>query len=845
MSSLSQPPQNYTTYNSIQTKQLAIVVDIDGGADYLTSTKIGRQVRYGDPIVYGQPDLVYGGLIPVGSAPGERGQRNIIDQQSQLTISQTLEPEQGRASISTLSMQFIDKDQYMTKLMAPGVIVDELLGKQVKVWLGYAQTSFPEDYYVVWRGRVAQINSQIGTCQLQFTDPSLGNLAQVFYPAETELALDIDAVQTTIPLVANGDFHKKILGPDGTYDQTIKTYLVINDEIMEYQQTGHESDGFGSNQFINVIRGARGTIPAVAAQADTVDASIEISGHMIDLALKLQLSGWNGPYVEDVPVDGFVVTGDPSNPTVPNGIVLPLNVDAVRDLGITAGDHIIVTGSAGSDGAYVVEGFDDITTTTNRIILLTTNIPAESGTAGTISIRSQYDVYPIDCGSMLPGWEIDVAGFIEYKNTYLFDDANSYRFYLTDQEECKSFIESEIMLPTGAYTLTRQGKLSMGLTKPPIADERTITLNKDNVLNPDSITVQRGVNNRKYFNEIDWDYDFDDAGDAGSLRRTLDTDSLNSVGVSYVLPIVARGVRTDLDFGTIVEDRERFLLQRYAKGAVLIQIQTNFGTGNQIEVGDVVLLKDNGDLQIPNMVTGVRDVGSQLYEVINRSLDMKSGITQLTLQGGIGALASDRYATIAPSSLLTSASSSSRIVITESFGEIFPGQEYRKWQDYVGLRVTVSSPDYTHFEETTFIGFDPSNPHALILSPGLSFTPLADYCLDLADYSTSTQSFDQATAKLIHAFLDPAVTVTSGVSNTSFNIGSADVSKFQVGMNLLVHDSLYTILSPEAKITSIAGTLVTVDTDLTFTPAAGQFVELLGFADFNVSSGSGAPYRFV
>src|SRR2546428_829274 len=111
MSSLSEAPANFLLYNSLESKKLAIVVDI-AGADYLTSTTIGRVIRYGDPVAYGDPGIFYGGLIAVGSVAGERGQKILLDLNGgSLTISQRLEPEQGRAAISTLSISFIDKDQ--------------------------------------------------------------------------------------------------------------------------------------------------------------------------------------------------------------------------------------------------------------------------------------------------------------------------------------------------------------------------------------------------------------------------------------------------------------------------------------------------------------------------------------------------------------------------------------------------------------------------------------------------------------------------------------------------------------------------------------------------------------
>jgi len=850
VSSLSTPPSQFLNYNGYGSKQLAVVVDIDG-LDYLTSTPIGRSLRYGDPYNYGDPGLVYGGLILQGSVPGDRGQQMLLDLNgSSVTISQTLEPEQGRASISTLQMSFIDKDQYMTKAISPGVLIDEILGRQVKVWIGYAQTAFPQQYYCVWRGRVSQTVPKIGTVQLQFSDPNIVRRQQIFNLGQTTLFGAITDTDTTINVTLNTDFSKKILGPDGTYDQNIKCYIKIEDEFIEYQQTGEEASGFGTDQFLNVSRGARGTTAAAHADQSQVDGFIELSGHAIDLALKIMLSGWNGPYLSASPITGFRLTGDPTKPNISNAIILPHNTDAVRDLGLTPGDFLNVTGASdpANNGVCKVIGFDNSFDEQNLFVLTDKTFVAEINSTATFTARSQYDTLPDTCGSRLPNWEVDILGFIYYRNTYLEDGTNSYRFFLSADaaDSGKTFIENQIMLPLGAYSLTRQGKLSMGYTKPPIADERTTTLDESNILEPQNITVTRGLNIRKFFNEIDWTFDYDDSQSALSQRNTINTDSLDLIGVSSILPIDSQGAHTDLNFLNIVQKREQFLFGRYARAAVLIDLKVNFGAGVVIEVGDIVILDDSGNLQIPNLATGNRNIGIQLFEVINRSLDIKSGQIQLQLEGGTGAQVTDRYATISPSSLLTPDSTAARIVIKGSFGEVFPGQEYRKWEDYVGLKVWVHSPDYTtRSQVVTFVGFDPSDNFALILSPALSFTPQENDILDIAPYSTSTDYTDQSLSKIVHSFWDPTVPVVSGTSTTQFDVGSGDISKIQVGQIILIHDKSYTNLSPEVTILNITGTTITVDSSLGFTPDNTMSVELIGFADFNVSVGSGRPYRFV
>src|SRR5271169_1301284 len=146
---------NYLTYNEETTKLLVIAVQIEGLSTILTSSNLYTRVRYGDPgVVYGEPGLVYGGLLPYSDY------KAILDtQKGSYTLQQKIEPEQGRSSVSMLTLTFIDYQQFMTQLISPGVILDDILGKQVKVYLGFQDISFPEDFSLIFRGRISTVTS--------------------------------------------------------------------------------------------------------------------------------------------------------------------------------------------------------------------------------------------------------------------------------------------------------------------------------------------------------------------------------------------------------------------------------------------------------------------------------------------------------------------------------------------------------------------------------------------------------------------------------------------------------------------------------------------------------------
>ena len=144
---------------------------------------IYTRVRYGDAgLVYGMSGLIYGGLRRLDNV------RPYLTLEGSLSISQKIEPEQARASISTFSLVLIDKDGYLSKLAAPNVLVDEVLGgKEVKIYLGYLTTSFPEDYFVVFRGTVSSITINGPKVTLALSDANQRRRRPVFNTGRSKL----------------------------------------------------------------------------------------------------------------------------------------------------------------------------------------------------------------------------------------------------------------------------------------------------------------------------------------------------------------------------------------------------------------------------------------------------------------------------------------------------------------------------------------------------------------------------------------------------------------------------------------------------------------------------------
>lgn len=866
------PPTNYEIANAQQSKNPVVVVKIAGINDVFSSAPVFTIVEYGDPaIVYGMPGLVYGGLRPfsVLIEDGSIGTfRNLISlEASSFSVSQTLEPEQGKASVSQLSIAFIDLNGYMSQVVAPGIVIPEILGVDVEVFLGFDQISFPQDFIPIFRGVVTAVNAGSGIITLGLSDPSVKKRTTIFFCAQTETTAPVLIGDTTITVTSNADFFEQTVAPDGSFWPftglpVAFTYIQIDSEWIECFP-------ISTNQFSVIQRGARGTTADAHDSGATVNAGIQIGAttdpatldpsgpsqmgvpsnpvNAMDLALMVMLSGWGKPFITGIALQSIGDQPD-ANPgvTFTDHVILADGIDAVASFGLTPGDWIIMEGSAfpvNNNSYFQITRFADLDGQTNRIIYVSNDtLNKEQNTPATIGFRSQYDILPLGAGLALTPSEVDVVQHQYIKNTFLVGTGNALQFFFSAPESsAKNWMEAQVYLPVGAYSLTRRGLLSVGYTSPPIAAGQIAYLTPENILDPKSIAPQRATNNRAFFNEIDISINPDDAGDFLQIVNILDDDSFESIGINTVLPLPCNGVLNLPDTLLAIDKRGQFLLSRYGKGATILGLKVNWQVGSTIEAGDVVIVQDDGSvLQITNFNTGERALGTQLFEVIGRTLDIKSGIVTLKLVNGLGAQSTDRFAVIAPSSLLASSptSTTTELYIEDSFGAVFPGNESAKWVDSIGLTIAVHSPDYTVNGTCTLLSIDSANNYLLHTTP-LGFTPLPGYVVEIDQYPTSLDPTVNETYKLFFAFLDPTVDVVTGVSATNFTVSGPDASLFLPGAVIRVHSVDYSIDSGEVFVLSVVGTTVTTKTTMGFTPASGQQVDLIGFAD------SGFPYRFL
>lgn len=803
--------------------QPQIILEIEGVTTVYGAVRITKYIQIGDT------GLVIGSTWTIGGLNDVEDQGDYISMSGTGSrISQQLYPDKGSvSSASSISVELIDKNNDISSLISPGVVIDDLLGANAKLYMGFQNTAWPEDFVEIFRGFVDEIISGPGNVSINLVHPEKKKLQQIFTRKDATLSSGINNAVTSIP-VANADttflFH--YFGPDGAWDTACKHYVRIDDEIIEYL-------GLTSTNLTLCTRGALGTTAASHSSGAKVTSFYVFEDDVVDLALKLMLSGPAGKtqldFAVDVEIEAFNEISVSLN--VPDAIYFD-GIDVADLYGLTVGDYVrtySTTEVANTTDPGWVQITDIVTTDSGSYVVCSgAGFVDETSSPGKCGFRSQYDSLPDGLG-MTPN-EVDVAEHQRWQDLQL--SAFEYRIYVRDTINGKEFIDKEIYAPCGAYSIPRKGKASMGYTIGPIPSVDTKILDQDSVRSPSKIRLRR-TTARHFYNAIAYKYDEDalekDKFTTGNI--TVDATSQTRIPVgNSVFTVESRGMRTDLSGATLATSAAQRRLNRYRFAAEYFEgLEVMFRDGFNLEPGDLVIL-DFENLQVTNSADGTRTKPAKFYEVINKSMDLKTGQVSLTLLD-TNHDASERYGLVSPSSTIATAGSSTYAIIEDSFGAFYPGDEQQKWLDYVGLPVLVHSADFTFSEEVTFTGFDPGNPYKMLFDTALSSPVQVGWIIDIPSYSTSTDPATNRIYKLMHAHQSPEIAITSGASTTQFDVGGGDVSKFFVGSVIRVHDADFTNFSDEVTVTDVTGTTITVGATLGFTPTSSMFASFVGFAD--------------
>lgn len=795
----------------------SLVLEIDGYSGVFGMHKLLKYTRIGASGLY------IDGTWTIGSTYTDSTVQDWIslDGTTSTISQQLLQDKGGTSSITSFQISLIDYNELVTALVSPGVVLDDVLGREAFVYLGYKDTLFPQDYVLLFNGIIDEVESS-GVIKLNVANPEQKKRQDIFPNIETELNGNITNSQTTIPVNNVANLYLPVTG-------SLETYVRIDDEIIRY--TGLNTT---TNELTGCTRAQFGTIAAAHDDDTSVSSFLRLQGEAITLALQLMLSGPDQYYRTGYPVSNFGVDGD-GNVNL-QGIYFA-GVDMVTKWGLTVGSFITTTGAANAANNVTLRTINsiDVNAQGTFITISGTALVIEGGTSATASLKSQYNVLPDGLG--MGAHQVDIDEFNRIETLFVGQIPN-YDFYLTDTVQAKDFIDREVLFPANLFSLPKKGKSSVGVVSPPLALATLPQLNADRVTRPNSIRIKRSIG-KYFYNTAIYKFNFDavetDKPLSGYIR--IDADSQNQIPVgTKAITIVSKGLRNTTDTQTIVGLNSRRILEKYKYAAEAITLSCFYSVGFNIDVGDVVLFGDQA-FDLPDSTNGVRGFEPRLCEVINKSMNIVNGTVDLTIID-TSYLASGRYGIFSPASVLGSGSTTSSLIITDSFGTASPDIEKNKWQPYIGENILIHSDDYATTYSSTILGFNPANNYQMLIDPVPSAPP-AGYVVDVAFYPASTDPQIQFALKNVFVFADPSVAVTSGTSSTVFNVGAGDVGKFVLGAQIMLHNADYSVQSPEVKVSAISGTQITVDRSLGFTPSSTYQVELIGFPD------AGYAYRYL
>lgn len=729
-------------------KEPNIVLCIDGLEGCFGSTKILSLIRIGDPDLYIGDDWVIGGFREVAGSMS-----NINLDATTNSVRQQLDIDKGRgSSISSMEIGLNDEGGYMSQVISPGVILEDILGRKAKVYLGFTDsddeglnklaTSFPEDYIIIFRGIIDDVKSEQGVIKLNVSHPDQKKRQLIYPKADTTLNGAINNSQTTITVADTSRFLLRVNGPDGLPDATFSSYIRIDDEIIQYT-------GLTPTTFTGCTRGRFQTSPASHSDEATVDSFYRLEANVIDLALKIMLSGWQDYFLEDVEITNFNILGDLS---ILSNTIFFTGVNVEAEYGITVGDYITTTGATNGANNVTMKTIGEITVDDfgSYIVVNDVSFVDEGATSALIKFRSQYDSLPQ--GLKMSPDEVDVKEHLRLKQLFL--SSFDYDFYLKDSiEKADEWLEQQVYKPAGAYSLPRKARCSMGYFVGPLPNASTVKIDESNITNPDKLRLRRSTN-KNFFNTILYRYEVDPL--ETKFLRGVYTESATSLariesGVK-IFVVEAEGMRTALSGLNNAEIASNRRLDRFKFGAEFSEnVEITFQYGFNIEIGDILIL-DGSQLNLLDSSTGLRGKPAKFFEVINKGLSIKTGKVQLDLLD-TGFEGFNRYALIGPSSRVKVGISSTQFVIEKAFYSPYGSAEYKKWDRFSDAAVKIRSSDFTtRFAQTTI---QTIAGNTITVADPLGFTPQPGDIMELADYDFAgvTDEIKLLYVHMIGAFL--------------------------------------------------------------------------------------------
>lgn len=804
-----------------------LVLEIEGIDDIFGAIDIKKYVRIGDVGLEIGDEWRIGGVL---TDPNSKAVVN-YDKGTSKQINQTLRPDKFEGNQTTsVVVSLTDIDEQASLLASRGGVVDDLLGRRVCIWQGFEDTGFKQDYIPLLRGRIQKLQSGPTYVSLHIVNTEENKRRKIFKARSAELQAPLSTGSLTfVPLQSHAVFASPSIAGrvNGDPETQIEFLAKVDNEYISYDAKSNSGLPFFIDR-LNVVQRAIFSTDSSHAIDAAVQTAYRFKGPMLEVALRIMLSGWNGPHDSGVEVTNINVI-DAAN-TVQNALYFE-GIDVNHEYGIAEGSYVTLSGSSGNDFTNRIVTDVVKTQTASYIIVDGADLTDEISTSGTVSFRSQYDTFGI--GLRMHPNEVDVAEHQDILNTFL----STFEVDLIVDEipSAKDFIDSELYGIFACYSVLRKGRSSIGFQSSPLPGNRIFELNLNTVLNPQKLKIERDLT-KYFYNAIDYQYDYDYESNIFVTKE--DFESVNSkaqiIDTETPLVIRAKGVRTANDGANQSVSTATRFLARYQFGAEFVRsVEVLPSVGLAMEIGDLCLV-DLAALKMTDFNQGTRSGDTKVFEIMNKNHDQET--SKITIDILNTAFSADaRYGRIAPSSFLDSGSTATKLNFKKSYGTPFYRNENFKWKDYIGQDVRVYAPDFSLVEEVKLLAV---NDGSLAVA-SLGFVPGEDYIVTAPNYNTDTDPNVHAYWKAKHAYLSKDVLVASYISQTEFTVAPGDVQYFQEGQAIQILNEDFTDVGPVAEVVSIIGQTITMDVATGFVFDSTYFVRYAGFPD------SGFSYRYV
>lgn len=735
--SLSVSQRTLTAAEAIQ-KTPVLVLCIDG-----LDTKYGTSIIF-ELIRIGDPGLLIDGSWVIGGLRALDNQEALLSMSdSTNTIRQTLDVDKGRGStISSMELGLVDFDNKVTELIAPGLLIEDILGAKAQVFMGFEGVPFSE-YNLIFRGNVDDIKSAPSLVKINLAHPDNKKRQLIAPKTETKITAAINNSQTTGIILEDAD---ELISPSA--DPDFESYVRIEDEIIKF--TGITM----SNELTGVVRGMFNTTAVAHAIDSDLVSFYVLQGTAMQLALKVMLS--NGPeyWAENVEIQNFVQLPDAS--LIDNAIYFE-GVDIPEKYGVTVGDFCTVTGASNGANNFVDRTVVGIIETDTGYYIQVDGaaLVVETDSAAVIKFKSRFATLPIGLG-MSPD-EVDVTEHLRIEQLFL--SSFEYKFYLKESiDNAQDWLEQEVYKPASAYSLPRRARSSVGFLSQPIPSEDSVTITSKDVVKPQNLTIRR-TTAKAFFNHIVYKFEQDSLEDKflrGRINRSQTSIDRIKVGTK-ALVIESQGMRESLNATNLADLSSDRRLKRYQFGAEFFEnVELTFGKGFRIEIGDVILFDPDG-LKISDSVSGTRDKPIKLYSVENKTMNLKTGQIQLHIVD-TSYDNQARYALYGPASRIRVGLSATQFIIEPipQLPATYGTNEWQRWSRFPNVAVKIRSEDFTtRFFQTTIANI---SGNTITVSDPLGFTPQTGDMMELADYDFAGTT-DQI--KLLYGYMQDAATFPS------------------------------------------------------------------------------------